>query len=356
MSGNPTKNTSETCCSENLTEMLLVGTTWSNLLQNVNLDGVLGYTPISISSFSRLHWQYYKQYVIKSLGDNFSRCRTCATFKNLLRKHTKNTTSHLAISKASLRHLTLQDYHRNSYYIDKILSKYAPNKVFCIIHDKRDYGKMALLVFMQKNKRVDKYKQFSISIAGMIARGHFNVNYAYYVFYMYLYDANLTITSIRKLFCQLEVQLVCSSRDTLISSISDHLHDALVVDIEKCSGVFPLPPHNIISPTNLSPLLLVQMENSAKDNKLKYNMLLWSALTATGNFCEVRVSFLIVGHTHENVDAMFGRFGQRLKIEDCHTLPDLMALFMDTRVPTIVQSLIHEITNLRNGWRDSTMS
>jgi hypothetical protein len=67
------------------TEMLPVGTTWTNLFGEVNdLDKDLGYAPVSMANFSRLHRQQFKQYVIKSPGDNFSRCGTCAAFKDLL--------------------------------------------------------------------------------------------------------------------------------------------------------------------------------------------------------------------------------------------------------------------------------
>ena len=79
----------------------------------------------------------------------------------------------------------------------------------------------------------------------------------------------------------------------------------------------------------------------------KYNMLFWSALTAMGIFHEVHVSFLIVRHMHEDVDAMFRKFGQRLKIDDCHTLLDLMASFMAVGDPTIVPSLIHEVADFK---------
>ena len=92
---------------------------------------------------------------------------------------------------------------------------------------------------------------------------------------MYPSDANFTISSIMKLFCQLEVQPVCSSRHILISSIGDPLHDALVVGVEKCSGVLLLAQPEFIPLTSLPPLLLVQMDNCAKDNKSKYNMLFW---------------------------------------------------------------------------------
>lgn len=48
-----------------------------------------------------------------------------------------------------------------------------------------------------------------------------------------------------------------------------------------------------------------------KDNKSKYNMLFWFALTIKGIFC---MPFVIVGHASKDVDAMFKRFGWRLKI------------------------------------------
>jgi hypothetical protein len=116
-----------------------------------------------------------------------------------------------------------------------------------------------LLVFAHKNKRVDKYERFPISIAGMIAHGHSNVNYAHYVLDMYPSDVNFTITSIMKLLCQLEVQLVYSSQHIYISSIGDPLHDALVIGVEKCSGALPFQPLDIIPPMGLPSLLLIQM-------------------------------------------------------------------------------------------------
>ena len=181
----------------------------------------------------------------------------------------------------------------------------------------------------------------------MIAHGHSNVNYAHYVLDMYPSDTNFTITSIMKLLCQLEVPHVYSSRHILISSIGDPLHDALVVGVEKCLRALPLALPEIIPPTGLPPLLHIQMDNCAKDNKSKYDMLFWFALTAKKIFHEVRVLFLIVGHTHEDVDPMFAWFEQRLKIEDCHTLPDLMTSFMEVGDPTIAPTLIHEVVDFK---------
>lgn len=132
------------------------------------------------------------------------------------------------------------------------------------------------------------------------------MNYTHYVHDMYPSDAKITITSIMKVHCQLEVQHVYSSRHIPISSIDDPLHDALVVGVKNCLGALPLPLPEIIPPTGLSPSLLVQMDNCTKNNKSKYNRLIWSALTTKGLFHEVRVSFLTVGHTHEDVVVFLG--------------------------------------------------
>ena len=124
------------------------------------------------------------------------------------------------------------------------------------------------------------------------------MSYVHYVLYVYPFGANFTITSIIKLFCQLEVQPVYSSQQILISSIGDPLHNALLVGVEKYSRPLSLPLPKTIPPTDLPSLLLVQIDNCAKDNKSKYNILFWSAMIAKGIFREVHVSFLIIGHTH----------------------------------------------------------
>jgi hypothetical protein len=41
------------------------------------------------------------------------------------------------------------------------------------------------------------------------------------------------------------------------------------------------------------------------------------------------VNFMLIGHTHDNIDAFFGRWSKKLKKNDYPTLPLLMKLFMD---------------------------
>ena len=48
--------------------------------------------------------------------------------------------------------------------------------------------------------------------------------------------------------------------------------------------------------------LFLQLDNSAKDNKNRYVMAFCSLLTARRIFKEVTVGFLVVGHTHKDID------------------------------------------------------
>lgn len=80
-----------------------------------------------------------------------------------------------------------------------------------------------------------------------------------------------------------QFHLVYPSQHIFISSIGNSLHDTLVVGVEKCSEIPLLSSPKIIPSIGLSHLLLVQMNNCGKDNKSKYIMLFWSALTVKGN-------------------------------------------------------------------------
>jgi hypothetical protein len=56
------------------------------------------------------------------------------------------------------------------------------------------------------------------------------------------------------------------------------------------------------------------------------------------------VNFLFIGHTHEDIDTMFGRWSRRLRENDYPTLPMLMKLFMDVETEP---HLIEEVPNFK---------
>ncbi len=65
-----------------------------------------------------------------------------------------------------------------------------------------------------------------------------------------------------------------------------------------------------------------------KDNKNKYLLAFLSLLMAKEMFEEVKLGFLVVGHTHEDIDGCFGYLSKKLKEQNNYILANLMKAFM----------------------------
>jgi hypothetical protein len=68
-----------------------------------------------------------------------------------------------------------------------------------------------------------------------------------------------------------------------------------------------------VGPKLLPKKFLLQMDNYVKDNKNRCLLTFLSLLTTREVFEEVRLGFLMVGHTHENIDGCFGYLSKKLK-------------------------------------------
>ena len=91
----------------------------------------------------------------------------------------------------------------------------------------------------------------------------------------------------------------------------------------------------------------MQMDNAIGDNKNRYVFAFWSLLVAKHIFREVYVSFMLVGHTHDDIDVLFGRWSMQLKKENFPTIPSLMKSFMDVDSVPTVPHLIEEIPDFK---------
>ena len=76
-------------------------------------------------------------------------------------------------------------------------------------------------------------------------------------------------------------------------------------------------------------------------------MCFWSMLVAKGIFEQVQVSFMIVEHTHDDIDASFGRWSIKLHENDYPTMPLLMKSFMDLDTTPVIPSLIEEVLDFK---------
>ena len=77
----------------------------------------------------------------------------------------------------------------------------------------------------------------------------------------------------------------------------------------------------------------LQLDN-VNTNKSKDLMAYLSLLVKRGVFMKVKVNFLMVGHTHENIDQMFSRFSVRLRKEAALTVKALMKIARECFTPS----------------------
>ena len=59
---------------------------------------------------------------------------------------------------------------------------------------------------------------------------------------------------------------------------------------------------------------------------------------------KVHINYLIVGHTHEDIDAMFGRWNWRLK---ANNYPMLIKLFMNVEKQLVILQLFEKVPNFK---------
>jgi hypothetical protein len=71
------------------------------------------------------------------------------------------------------------------------------------------------------------------------------------------------------------------------------------------------------------PEVLYMQLDSAPDNKNQWILVLCAIMIAVGLFRKIKLSFLPVGHTHEDIDQLFSRIAEYLRSTDILSLDDL---------------------------------
>ena len=123
----------------------------------------------------------------------------------------------------------------------------------------------------------------------------------------------------------------------------------------RCFTSIPSGSTNMVPPPfpsrSIAPLLknlFLQFDNSAKDKKNQYIMAFCLLLTTRRVFKEVIVGFLIVSHSHEDIDAHFSYLLKLLKMKNTYVLVDLMKAFMDfQKMSAFILELVQEIANFK---------
>jgi hypothetical protein len=99
----------------------------------------------------------------------------------------------------------------------------------------------------------------------------------------------------------------------------------------------------------LPPILCIQADNCARENKNKFLFGLCATLVGLGYFEEVRVGFLLVGHTHSDIDQRFSSISYVLKGDDINSLSELLKL-LQNQIPSHADEPVRYAQLMENIW------
>jgi hypothetical protein len=99
--------------------------------------------------------------------------------------------------------------------------------------------------------------------------------------------------------------------------------------------------HTLKMEGKLPDVMFVQLDNTTKQCKSRYLMAYMASLLASGVFKRILVSFLPVGHTHEDVDQLFSTFSRALNFLNAYTREELAAVIKGAFNSTAYKHPIH---------------
>ena len=337
---------------EKVTAMVLPSAfRWRDQLPKVNAgNATFNLPPISSSGLSNIRRTSFPEYAPKARGDTFARCGTCDRYRQLKSACTPSSSTLSMWDRLLNTHLESQRAHRMLYYSNRYISEMYPEKMLTIIHDKMDHSKTASPHFSHKTKATDCFMKMPVAVTGMIAHGHGDIRYAHYGLNIFPTDSNHTIGSIARLLRHLEEEPKNVSHKLFeASGTQSKLTKAVLQGSEICldSLVPQRTPQEDVPPPSLPPVLTLQLDNASGDNKNRWVFAFCSLLVLKGVFREIMINFLIVGHTHEDIDALFGRWSTKLKTNDYPTIPRLMKSFMDCETQPVIPHFIEEVPDFK---------
>jgi hypothetical protein len=100
-------------------------------------------------------------------------------------------------------------------------------------------------------------------------------------------------------------------------------------------------------PLGLPPVLYLQLDNTCRENKNNLLMAYLHMLLKNRVFKKIKIGFLLVGHTHDQIDQMFSRFSKRLSRHKAFTFNELRSIICDSYKPEPVVVLLTETFDFR---------
>jgi hypothetical protein len=225
-------------------------------------------------------WHNDFSHLILRKNSTFNKCDICTAYTASIGSTMPREESKAA-RDAQLVHLEFMSRERQEYYNKRTKAIRCPGGDYLsIIIDGADQSAYGLPYFMQSTKTTAAvYKQKMVLVGAII---HGVGTQIYTVSDKWKKDPNLTAEVLQRVLKSLE------------------------------NKKMPLPP-----------ILYLQLDNCCRENKNKAFMAYLAWLVKRKIFTEIHLSFLPVGHTHEDIDQLFSRIAIYLKNNNALTIDEL---------------------------------
>jgi hypothetical protein len=186
------------------------------------------------------------------------------------------------------KHLEMQEAERQRLAKHRQKARHNPTKYTSVIVDGMDQSKTILPHFRRvpKDSKIKEGNFVKVHVVGAKVIGNECKAYAFLMFDNFKSDSNCMLTVLHKVILKM---------------------------------ARPLPR-----------VLFLTLDNTTKENKNKYVLAYLSFLVKQRVFEKVRLNFLLVGHTHEDIDQMFSCFSRNLRKKEAHDIIMLKEVIKDS--------------------------
>lgn len=256
-------------------------------------------------------WQSYCQDIKCRRVHRFSKCDVCEQLRQQLADAGMDRLKTDALRELQKKHHQFVEKERLQYYKNRELARKLPKKFASIIIDGASQSAYGLPHWPYETKATQRGHKIGVHLTGILEHASPN---------------NLTLLT------------MTDEHKTGANHVIEALHRW--ISRKEMEGRLP-------------DVLFVQVDNCTRENKNRYFFSYIECLVALEVFSEIQVSFLPVGHTHEDIDQSFSCTSKRLKTHSAVTLQDLIHELSCSYTPQPHVSHMLHVINLSSLFEQS---
>ena len=244
---------------------------------------------VSEQVFRKLRLENLPYIKIRKLK-RFATCPDCSNLRELIDKASGAQRGKLKMELEE--HIEWQFRERDKYYKHRFKARTYPHKYLTMSVDGMDNGKTAIPRLHRENKDSDQLERLGTHLTGVLMHGRRVPVHAYTWYDRFPTGSDSIVTIVCHALCETAKE-------------------------------GPLPP-----------VLYLHLDNCSRENKNRFVLALNHLLVEKGVFVKVKMSFLPVGHTHDDVDQFFSKINSVVTRRNIMTIQDLHAAVKESFLPT----------------------